>query len=1050
MARTSHEKTARTARVSEARRFVINRSVVVLALFVLLPFSSRRAGAQAVVDEISKNSPAEKAGLRIGDVIVSWSRAVVRDDAGASAPIRSPFDLLLVELEQAPRGSISLVTTRGGAHVTRVLPPVPFGLMSRPALPAALLAAHRAAHALAQAGQAAKAAERWRAAAAEVPQDRIDWMAFFHARAAEALGAARLWPEADASYDQAIQATERSGALGAAAVLVRRWANAAFQRMDVERAVERYRRALLLEEQLAPESLAVAYTLHELGWAVWSGQSRFWEAEEHFKRALSIRERLAPESLDHADSLYRLGNMAQAHEDLSTAETYYRRTLAIRERLAPGSLGVAKILVMLGGLARAHGAFQPAERYLRRGLAIYERVAPNSADLANNLALLGVALQQRGALAAAEAVHRRALSISESLENPYLMAGCWTHLAEVAHARKDFAAAERYYRLTLGVQDKTPALKAAASESLSRLGELATRRGDLAQAEQHYSRALALRDEVLPGRGLESDVARGLAGVYRRTGRSQAALPLLLRCLEALEKGKGQVRGGEQARAAFNAADESCYHEAIETQIELGRAADALHVLERSRARMLLARLAEREHLLGSAVPAELAEEKKRLDAEYDRVQAAIAGAANDETKLQTLRMELNVLREKQEHALARIREASPRWAEVQYPQPLDLAAVRGALDPGTLFLAYSAGRDATALLVVAASDVPGTGITAVALPIGQQALSREIQSFRSAIEKASDAEVRAQASRLYNLLIRPAESQLAAAQRLLISPDGPLHSLPFGALVRTEPGRSPSFLVESKPLHRATSATVYAQLAKTRRETALAADSVVVFGDPRYPPLAPDRLGSEPELRSAVRNGLRLRPLRFAREEVEGIAELFPGRARTYVGLEATEARVKSLGPDVRYIHFASHGHIDERFPLNSGLALTIPERPVEGMDNGLLQAWEIFDGLHLDADLVTLSGCNTGLGKELGGEGLQGLTRAFHYAGARSVVASLWSVSDRSTARLMRTFYAQLASGKTKDDALRAAQVQLLGAGGASAHPRHWAAFELFGDWR
>jgi CHAT domain-containing protein len=109
----------------------------------------------------------------------------------------------------------------------------------------------------------------------------------------------------------------------------------------------------------------------------------------------------------------------------------------------------------------------------------------------------------------------------------------------------------------------------------------------------------------------------------------------------------------------------------------------------------------------------------------------------------------------------------------------------------------------------------------------------------------------------------------------------------------------------------------------------------------------------------------------------------------------------------------------------LNSALALTIPKKVVEGKYNGLLQAWEIFKQVRIDADLVTLSACNTALGQELSGEGLIGLTRAFQYAGARSILASLWSVDDWQTARLMKTFYTHLRSAESKDEALRAAQI-------------------------
>src|SRR4029079_9510969 len=125
----------------------------------------------------------------------------------------------------------------------------------------------------------------------------------------------------------------------------------------------------------------------------------------------------------------------------------------------------------------------------------------------------------------------------------------------------------------------------------------------------------------------------------------------------------------------------------------------------------------------------------------------------------------------------------------------------------------------------------------------------------------------------------------------------------------------------------------------------------------------------------------------------------------------------------------------------------LATPARDDPG-DNGMLQAWEIFERLRLDADLVTLSACGTGLGREAAGEGLIGLTRAFQYAGARSVLASLWAVSDRSTAALMPRFYDRLRAGVPKDVALAEAQRELLH-GHEFSHPYSWAAFELNGDW-
>jgi CHAT domain-containing protein len=218
-----------------------------------------------------------------------------------------------------------------------------------------------------------------------------------------------------------------------------------------------------------------------------------------------------------------------------------------------------------------------------------------------------------------------------------------------------------------------------------------------------------------------------------------------------------------------------------------------------------------------------------------------------------------------------------------------------------------------------------------------------------------------------------------------------------------------------------------------------------VAFADPMYP------------TDTDVVKAYGLEPLPATRDEARRIVALYPaGRAVAYLGAEATEARATTLGRGARYLHFATHALTDDRVPLDSSLVLTLPRETHEGTPNGRLQAWEIFERVRLDADLVTLSGCRTGLGAERGGEGLVGLARAFQFAGARSVVASQWAVSDRSTAELMVRFYDALNRGAAKDEALQIAQrASIHGIPPSSGapdtrHPFRWAAFELIGDWR
>ncbi len=269
---------------------------------------------------------------------------------------------------------------------------------------------------------------------------------------------------------------------------------------------------------------------------------------------------------------------------------------------------------------------------------------------------------------------------------------------------------------------------------------------------------------------------------------------------------------------------------------------------------------------------------------------------------------------------------------------------------------------------------------------------------------------------------------------------------MPFAALA--DPGALDGrrFLVEAKPLHLAASATVFSLLKQERRERR--ATRLAAFGDPRYPATTSPDENAAPQLRAALRS-FDLTPLPATRGEVEGLRKLYPRASSIYLGAEATEGRAKAVDRETTHLHIASHGLLDDRFPLDSALAFSIPERWREGEDNGLLQAWEIFEQVRIDADLVTLSACDTGLGQVLGGEGMMGLSRAFQYAGARSVLASLWSVSDESTSELMERFYGYLKQGQSKAEALRRAQLDLLHDSEYS-HPFHWAGFELVGDWR
>jgi CHAT domain-containing protein len=276
----------------------------------------------------------------------------------------------------------------------------------------------------------------------------------------------------------------------------------------------------------------------------------------------------------------------------------------------------------------------------------------------------------------------------------------------------------------------------------------------------------------------------------------------------------------------------------------------------------------------------------------------------------------------------------------------------------------------------------------------------------------------------------------VTAARHLVVVADGPLHLLPWAVL--PDPAHPGQPLVAGHALSHVASATVLREL---RGRPASGATELLAFGDPLGTDLTGEAAASLPQaLRSAP-----LGPLTGSRAEATAVAALFAAGGSVHLGADATEARLLATAPAARRVHLACHAVVDPAMPLESGLLLSPPaaDGAVEG-DNGVLQAWEIYQRLRLEADLITLSACDTALGREVAGEGVLGLTRAFHYAGARTVVSSLWKVADRSTSELMLAFYRHLLAGSSKAEALRRAQLEM-----AARHPFYWAAFQVYGSW-
>ncbi len=421
----------------------------------------------------------------------------------------------------------------------------------------------------------------------------------------------------------------------------------------------------------------------------------------------------------------------------------------------------------------------------------------------------------------------------------------------------------------------------------------------------------------------------------------------------------------------------------------------------------------------------------------------------------------------------AELKAHSPRYAALTQPAPLGLTEIQSAVtDDATLLLEYSLGEERSYLWAVTATSFssyelpPRTVIEAAARRCYELLTARNrYVKFETADEKRervkqADADYPAAATALSNVLLGPVATQLGR-KRLLIVPDGALEYLPFAALTVPRQGSAPFMPLMLE--HEVTSIPSASTLAVLRRELhgrAPAEKVVAVFADPVFDK-ADERVTGDlsravgghhgaPEVQEPASDGSTALPrLPYTRQEAEAILALAPSTGRkAALGFEANRAAAMSDELiKYRIIHFATHSFLDSMHPELSGIALSMLDRQGKPQ-NGFLRAHEVFN-LKLGAELVVLSGCRTGLGKEVKGEGLYGMTRGFMYAGSKRVVVSLWDVQDQATARLMSDFYRGLLGPKRPHAAaaLRAAQISIWREGRWQA-PYYWAGFVLQGE--
>ncbi|MFO8007149.1 MAG: CHAT domain-containing protein, partial [Candidatus Brocadiia bacterium] len=546
------------------------------------------------------------------------------------------------------------------------------------------------------------------------------------------------------------------------------------------------------------------------------------------------------------------------------------------------------------------------------------------------------------------------------------------------------------------------------AKALLALAELRLDQDAAAEASDLFTRALEEATEVyLPE--VEWRALRGLGRMRRRQGDLKAAWEAFREGIAIVEE-MGAGLKIDEFRSGFLVNKMDLYEDAVDLLLEMGREQEAFHYSERSRARKFADLL--------SGQPLELrTEEEQELYRRQQDLSARIRGARQalarepDQKRQDGLTAELERLRRQYSDLLLDMRVEHPELSGFVTVEAVTADELAEFVPDGVALVAYYMLEDR----LVAWWRRDGA-FGSVQVPVGREELTGRIKDFRLMVQNRELlSEVRTAAQRLYDDLLRPLEERLAGAEAICIVPHRGLHYLSFAALHDGD-----RFAVENWPLFYSPSASVLrraldAEPPQHRREVRVLALGNPDVGDAAY-------------------------ELPFTEQEVVSIGRDFP-RVTALTGQEASEERLREEIADYDVVHIGAHGAFDSANPLFSTIVLSPQQQ------DGLLHLYEV-PALEIHAQLLSLSACQTALGELRSADELVSLSRAFSYAGARSILSTLWRVDDVSTALVSKHFYRHYAAHGAAES-LRHAQLQVMN-DGRHYHPTYWAGVLLTGDYR
>ena len=801
----------------------------------------------------------------------------------------------------------------------------------------------------------------------------------------------------------------------------------------------------------------------------------FKRALDYCNQALEIRHNFN-DALGEAVTLGNMGGVSADLGDYQQALDFYQRGEAKYRSLGNRS-GQGVTTNNIGWIYATLGDYDKALDFYGKAADIFTAM-DDQYRAGNALGNQGATYAIVGQYQKALDIQLRVLPMRKAVNNVDGAGKTLRHIANAyAHLDQKQKALD-YYKQSIQLLKGTPRQLLPA---LRDLGNLYRDMGDTQNALASLNEALQISQNIGDRLG-ESDVLGSLAQLERDRGNLTEAKRLLETGLTTIESLRVNLKS-QSLRASFFASMRKYYELYIDVLMRLhqqhpgdGFDTAALQVSENARARSLLELLMEASAQIRQGADVSLVQSEQKVRQAISvkaEQQMRLLSAKHTEEDAKNISQDLDALASEYEGIQAKIRQTSPRYAALTQPVPLSLKEIQTQLlDENTVLLEYSLGEDSSYVWAISPNSLKTFTLPKRA---EVEAAARRVYDLVTASDRKVPGESLEQQQKrllqadqdspvaiatLSRMLLGPIGSELKN-KRLLIVAEGVLQYVPFAAL--TDPEEGPTPLIVKHEIVTLPSASVLGVLRRETKERQPAPKSIAVFADPVFDE-HDARFSGEAQVadhavvdearevkRSAEESGLSGFPrLRFSREEANQIMK-FASRNNSLQALDFSASRANATSADLqnyRIVHFATHGIINSRHAELSGVVLSLVDQNGKPQ-NGFLRLYDIYN-MNLKADLVVLSACQTALGRDIKGEGLIGLTRAFMYGGAPRVVASLWQADDRGTAVLMSRFYEGLLSRRLSPAAaLRSAQIAM-SQDKRWHNPRYWAAFTIQGEWK